>query len=405
MSPGIGLGLSLVKKMVTQMRGRIKVQSQLGVGTTIQISLPHSQSLQPTSEQSGAMSDEDTLFEEHVEELSGLRVEINGFISGWGSEGRVLVETICCRWLKLCLVTAEGELRPDVVLISEDTFAASKDSSGSMQTRAPMIVICRDTASAWRLHKAYEAVEARRVIEFVSQPIAPRIFARAILHAYRRWTGLPSLTPVLRPAVLKRAHSLGSGQLSPLSKPIGDSIANSLSPEPEQAEPDSPSQQRSQTPPAKLETPQVPSADLNSNDSLPPDRKLLLVDDNNINLKVLSAIVTRLGHSYQTAMNGLEAVNAYGEDPSQFSGILMDISMPIMDGLEATRRIRHHEHKHSLAATPLLALTGLSSDDTHKEALDSGVNVFLTKPVKFSTLREALISVGLSETERSVPGS
>jgi hypothetical protein len=170
LSPGIGLGLSLVKKMVTQMRGRIKVQSQLGVGTTIQVTIPHSQPLQPSPDQAEVMSEEDTLFEEQVQELSGLRVSIHGFSSDWGEEGRALVETICCSWLKLCLVTTGGQFRPDVVLLSEDTFTASDDSPGTMQTRVPMIVVCRDAGSAWRLHKAYEAVEARRVVEFVSQP-------------------------------------------------------------------------------------------------------------------------------------------------------------------------------------------------------------------------------------------
>ncbi|KAL2202466.1 hypothetical protein CC79DRAFT_1372637 [Sarocladium strictum] len=395
LSPGIGLGLSLVKKMVTQMRGRIKVQSQLGEGTTIQVTLPHSPPLQPTPEQTGDMSEEDRLFEEQVQELSGLRVAIHGFSSVWGSDGRGLVETICCRWLKLSLIAAGDQLRPDVVLLSEETFIASDDSLGSMQALIPMIVVCRDAASAWRLHKAYEAVEARRVIEFVSQPIAPRIFARAILHAYRRWTGLPNLIVVPRPAVLKRAHSLGSGQLSPLASQMSnvDDICSGI----EQATIQTPDQDPPEPSPAEMEAIKFPRGGTGSADTLKAEKKLLLVDDNSINLKVLSAIVTRLGYSFQTAVNGQEAVDTYEEDPWQFSAVLMDISMPIMDGLEATRRIRRHERKQSLPARPVLALTGLSSDDTHKEALGSGVDVFLTKPVKFATLREALASVGLAE--------
>jgi CheY-like chemotaxis protein len=211
---------------------------------------------------------------------------------------------------------------------------------------------------------------------------------------------------VARPAVLKRAHSLGSGQLSPLSNPTAESISGSASPGSERIQPEIPDQQPSQPPPAELEAPKALGEPRGSTDHFNADKKkLLLVDDNNINLKVLSAIVIRLGYSYETAVNGQEAVNAYEADPEQFSGVLMDISMPIMDGLEATRRIRHHERKNSLPSRPVLALTGLSSDDTHKEALDSGVDVFLTKPVKFLTLREALASVGLSKTEESVPVS
>lgn len=399
LSPGIGLGLSLVKKMVMQLRGRIRVQSQLGVGTTVQVTLPHSLPLQPTPEQTSITPEQDALFESQVRELTDLRVAIRGFRSGWGSEGRGLVEELCCCWLNLSLVTAEQPL-PDVMLLSEDALTGSDDGPGSLQTRTPMIVVCRDAASAWRLYKAYEAVETRRVVEFVSQPIAPRVLAKAIFHAYERWTGLPDLVIVPRPSFLKRAHSLGSGQLSPLSNSTRESILDNIHQGPDRRGSDTSDQERLQSSTAGFEAEEGRQDGMGSNDTLStlsPERKLLLVDDNHINLKVLSAIVTKLGYSYQTAANGQEAVDAYEEFPPQFSGVLMDISMPIMDGLEATRRIRLHERKHLLPATPVVALTGLSSDDTHKEALNSGVNIFLTKPVKFATLREALASVGLKE--------
>lgn len=206
---------------------------------------------------------------------------------------------------------------------------------------------------------------------------------------------------VPRPAVLKRAHSLGSGQLSPLANQISN--VDDISPEVDQEESQTPDQQLSQPSPAELDALKGARDGAGSADTLKAEKRLLLVDDNSINLKVLSAIVTRLGYSYQTAVNGQEAVDAYEANPWQFSAVLMDISMPIMDGLEATRRIRRYERKQALPARPVLALTGLSSDDTHKEALDSGVDMFLTKPVKFVTLREALASVGLSIDDGSVP--
>jgi CheY-like chemotaxis protein len=125
------------------------------------------------------------------------------------------------------------------------------------------------------------------------------------------------------------------------------------------------------------------------------NRRYLLVDDNLINLKVLSAFMAKLGQDYTLATNGKVAVDKYKENPAQFVGIMMDISMPVMDGLEATRWIRAHERENKLRAVPVLALTGLSSHETHREALESGVDVFLTKPVGFKTLRQTLQDLDL----------
>lgn len=127
----------------------------------------------------------------------------------------------------------------------------------------------------------------------------------------------------------------------------------------------------------------------------PASRKFLLVDDNHINLKVLSAYMSKLGQAYEAVKNGKEAIDAYMANPAKYAAILMDISMPVMDGLEATRHIRTHERRGQLRAVAVLALTGLSSDRIHQEALESGVDVFLTKPVSLSTLREAFASRGL----------
>ena len=69
--------------------------------------------------------------------------------------------------------------------------------------------------------------------------------------------------------------------------------------------------------------------------------------------------------------------------------------MPVMDGLESTRRIRELERKLSLTPVPIMALTGLASSDTQKEAFASGVDIFLTKPVRFKDLSEKLAARGL----------
>lgn len=117
---------------------------------------------------------------------------------------------------------------------------------------------------------------------------------------------------------------------------------------------------------------------------------ILLVDDNHINLKVLSAYMTKLGRSHKVVVNGKEALDKYTQNAACFTAILMDISMPVMDGFEATRRIRQFERDKHLPAVPIIALTGLASNAAHQEALESGINKFLTKPVRLKVLLELL---------------
>jgi signal transduction histidine kinase len=170
MSPGIGLGLSLVKKMVSQLRGRIKVRSSEGEGTTIQVTLPYDSSTHVSQDSPGLLPEQDELFQKQLSDLQGLRISIDGFDLTWGSEGRSLVEMVCQRWLGLRLVSDEG-ISPDVLLRSEDGLVRPDNSLISPLAKVPMIVVCRDAAAAWQLYKAYETIDyAGRVVEFVSQP-------------------------------------------------------------------------------------------------------------------------------------------------------------------------------------------------------------------------------------------
>lgn len=123
--------------------------------------------------------------------------------------------------------------------------------------------------------------------------------------------------------------------------------------------------------------------------------KFLLVDDNHINIKVLSAYMKKSGLDYETAMDGQDALDCFSKSPLAYSCILMDISMPVMDGFEATRKIRAHELLNGLEPACIIALSGLASEDAQKEAFGSGMDLFLTKPVKWKALGGLLESRGL----------
>jgi CheY-like chemotaxis protein len=117
----------------------------------------------------------------------------------------------------------------------------------------------------------------------------------------------------------------------------------------------------------------------------------LLVDDNAINLKILESYMKKVGQEYETAMNGQEALGCFRQNPRRYRCIFMDISMPIMDGLEATRLIRAFESEHGLSPPVfVIALTGLASSNTQQEAFGSGIDLFLTKPVPLKELGRIL---------------
>ena len=126
---------------------------------------------------------------------------------------------------------------------------------------------------------------------------------------------------------------------------------------------------------------------------------VLLVDDNTINLQLLVMFMKKHKMPYQEATNGQEALDKYIEhgsgDPNKppLDFILMDISMPVMNGLEATRRIREFEIEQGIEKkATIIALTGLASAEAQADAESSGVDIYMAKPVKFQALRPLLVS-------------
>lgn len=94
---------------------------------------------------------------------------------------------------------------------------------------------------------------------------------------------------------------------------------------------------------------------------------------------------------YHTATNGQEAVDIYKRSPAECRYIFTDVSMPIMDGFEASRQIRKFEAEMGIDQRAIIiAVTALASDDAQKSAFGSGIDLFLTKPVKLKELGAVL---------------
>lgn len=117
--------------------------------------------------------------------------------------------------------------------------------------------------------------------------------------------------------------------------------------------------------------------------------RILVVDDNPTNRKVVEVMLRKQGLSCEMAEDGLQAVSAMtrGAAPDL---ILMDCQMPVMDGFEATRQIRSWELECGLPRTPIVALTAGALPENRDRCLDAGMDDFLAKPLTAQRLREVL---------------
>ena len=122
-------------------------------------------------------------------------------------------------------------------------------------------------------------------------------------------------------------------------------------------------------------------------------KHLLLVEDNELNREIALEILGEYGFRIDTAENGavaLEKVSA--SSPGDYDLILMDIQMPVMDGYEATKRIRLLENP-AQSSIPIIAMTANAFDEDRKAAADCGMNGFLSKPIDLKEVIHVLKSV------------
>ena len=119
-------------------------------------------------------------------------------------------------------------------------------------------------------------------------------------------------------------------------------------------------------------------------------KRLLLAEDNELNREIACMLLSKYGFVIDTAENGQEAVDLVAASaPDHYDLVLMDIQMPVMDGHEATRRIRNLEDK-ELAKVPVVAMTANAFDEDRKAAKECGMNGFISKPINMQEVVQAL---------------
>jgi len=138
---------------------------------------------------------------------------------------------------------------------------------------------------------------------------------------------------------------------------------------------------------APVEASAVPEAQADERPKLPGGMKILIAEDNPVNMKLARRLLERVGLEVDSAENGVRALEAL--ERRRYDLVLMDVQMPEMDGLEATRRIRERE-KGTSSHVPVVALTAHSMKGDRERFLAGGMDDYLSKPLDAGQLYQVL---------------
>ncbi|KAI0579685.1 Histidine kinase G7 [Pyrenophora tritici-repentis] len=404
-SSGTGLGLSIVKQIIESLKGEIEVRSTQNVGTVITINMRLPVGLKENAHQDHALLCA-------PQELKGTSVNIICDMTDTqggerGKKTKESMENACKNFDMKIIESRHSEKLPDreapltevdfLLTDSASLFQLINGGSNAGRTnRKPLGVVCVCTDTSEKI--AVETQLSRHVdtlgwiIEVLTQPCGPRKLARTLLSCQKRAEQHGSERPISR----SMSSSIVQPDFQPLS-PSRNMAHRSLSdmyPQ-EVSKQFNPSAGYPSPPlPQQMPTTSTPQASSHSETGEYFNPRVLLVDDNAINLKLLVVFAKRQNLRYEEATNGLEAFNTYKNEanssspPSRpFDFVLMDLSMPVMDGLTSTRNIRQFESANGLPKSQIVALTGLASAQDQSDAQEAGVDMYLVKPVKFADIK------------------
>ncbi|KAI4848067.1 hypothetical protein E4T45_06502 [Aureobasidium sp. EXF-8846] len=419
--PGVGLGLSIVKQIIDSLGGTIDIKSVQNVGTEVEVRMSLALA------DAGKKADEEIAAV--VAKTKGLRLcllDPNGEKQRDQNDNISRLDTtlseVCWGWFEMEVTKADSlkDVDADVYMYTEppsveyllEHHSVNKTGSkGGRGKEVPLIIVCLNASEALGITANHIKAlsDLGRIVEVISQPCGPRKLAKTLSQCIRRVEEtfnkpmLPERQP--KPKGLphrSRLEDMGAATMLGLpsmtlprlntseerveSTRAREFIRNTATELPPSTAVAFPTINRSEGNARETQN-QTPSA------SVP---HVLCVDDNNINLQLLSMFMKKHKLPYQEAVNGQEALDKYieysnSDTPIDF--ILMDISMPVMNGLESTRRIREFEIEQKMEKkATIIALTGLASAEAQADAEASGVDIYMAKPVKFQALRPLLVN-------------
>lgn len=398
-SAGTGVGLSVVKRIIEDIGGSIEVSSEVDKGTDITVKLLLERYKRPEESDSshGAIAaalsqlkdrkicllhskllDVDAT-PEHSREWQTLKRYIDALVTTLEVELKMVVN-LTSEW--------NGQDESDIVICPEVSFESLQKIRDITYRKPPAtLFIAMDTMEADTLRCDARVTSPASVVEIVTQPCGPYKLGMVLSQCLSRYDKTDEVMSDDMGPTLEHhltANVNGSQLVSELGPRLG-------------LYPSLPYRSRSEesqiSKRSTLENRTLPREPVASNPKdihIPENPPVLIVDDNAINRRLLAAFLKKQNFAYQEAKDGLQALEKYKEAEGKFSVILMDISMPVMDGMTSTRLIREHEKITHLTSTHIIALTGLTSASAKLEAWTSGVDDFLTKPVDFGKLQSLM---------------
>lgn len=364
LSVGVGLGLSLVNQIVASLRGDMQISSEGGNGTEVRIKVPLNISTGAEKQLPDEINDADLLagMMQQTFAFAGLDAgpslseEATGIASPRMkalSAMKTSLSDLLSQWFKLQPLTSDA-----TITVVEESHLADNLVEFDRPDRSLLIIGLDGRQSN------YSARIQRAAHVHLLAPIGPSRMASALkrLLQQQRTQTKPSIFTIPRRTIPGRTFKTRTE-----SKPID---------------------------------PQPPTPD-----SDVAEEAVLLVDDNEINLRILVTCMKKLNLQnidLLTASDGKEALDKYilaVEKGLRVSVVFMDISMPIMDGFQATRAIRAFEKRKGITSnerSQIMALTGLASAEAVKEVEASGFDSYLRKPVSLKTIREVLTAARTS---------
>ncbi|KZM26457.1 phosphorelay sensor kinase [Ascochyta rabiei] len=392
-SNGVGLGMSIVKSLVSLLGGEIQVQSEENKGTEINVRIP----MKLCSSDDREKGEPTLEFERSLQTIRDRK--LSAVMYGFPQHVRNSLKGYLCDWYGCNLLEPTNHARPDVVMVDEGNEEVEQAVKKTAHAYGKHGVLLSIVMVPSRMGMRMDPIDGYIKWERVPRPLGPNNVAQGLLSCLDK---LDELRKYSESASVDRQEpekepqpEKGLSNLQELKDSLPEKLCVSSLEEPQVSK-------ATQTPPASSNSSKQSPAPNKSEDHETDSTskttgvlRILIVDDNGLNLKLLEAFFKKSGyHDTKQAKNGREAVEAAQNLSEGFDIIFMDLSMPIMDGFEATRQIRKmeagHERAPSAKNSVIVALTGLASQEDEDEAFSAGVDLFLTKPVQFAKLTKLL---------------